>query len=336
MTSNPESTIIARRQGRIGRLTLNRPKALNSIDRDMIGKIRYALDQWRDDPAIHAVVIEGAGERAFCAGGDIRSLWHMARAGNYDEVDAFFADEYALNLMIARYPKPYVALINGICMGGGLGLSVHGSIRVVSDAALLAMPETSIGFFPDVGASFILPRLRSSFGMFLALTGARVNGSDAAYLGLATHYVGRERFAALADEIAENGLAVLAHAITPSPSAAIAGLTDAVQCFDAGNVAEIMVGLAAIDSNWARNTQATLREMSPSAVLWSFELMRRGEGQILEQCLATELALSKHISRYPDFVEGVRAMVVDKDRKPHWSPARFEEVDIDAIARLFA
>lgn len=336
MSSNSETTVFVRRQGRIGRLTLNRPNALNAVDHDMLRTIRSALDKWRDDPTVHAIVIEGAGGRAFCAGGDIRWLRESVLAGNHAQVEAFFADEYALNLAIARYPKPYVALIDGVCMGGGVGLSVHGSIRVVSEAALLAMPETSIGFFPDVGASFILPRLRPGFGMFLALTGARVNAADAAFLGLATHYVERSRFDGLADEIAENGIAALMQAAVLPPRSELAELADAVRCFEAGSVAEILAGLTALGSDWARNTVGLLRAMSPSAVLWSFELMRRGASQTLEQCLATELVLSRHVSRHPDLQEGVRAMVVDKDRNPRWSPARLEDVDARAIAALFS
>jgi len=336
MFSNTEATVIVRRQGRIGRLTLNRPKLLNAIDREMIQTIHCALDGWRDDPAVHAVVIEGAGGRAFCAGGDIRWLREMALAGNYVEADAFFAEEYALNLAIARYPKPYVALIDGVCMGGGVGLSVHGSIRVVSETALLAMPETSIGFFPDVGASFILPRLRPGFGMFLGLTGTRVNAADAMFLGLATHYVGRDGFSVLADTIAEDGLAALALAAVPAPSSMLIKQVDAVRCFDAHSVAGIVSGVETLNDDWARSTLTTLRAMSPSAVLWSFELIRRGANQTLEQCLRAELTLSRHVSRHPDLQEGVRAMVVDKDRKPCWTPTRFEDVDIVRLAELFS
>lgn len=336
MSPTSETAVVVRRQGRIGRLTLDRPKALNAIDRGMIRTIHHALDSWRDDPAVDAVVIESSNARAFCAGGDIRWLRDMTLAGDYAEVDGFFSEEYALNLAIARYPKPYVALIDGVCMGGGIGLSVHGSIRVVSDAASLAMPETSIGFFPDVGASYILPRLRPGFGMYLGLTGARVTAADAMFLGLATHYVGRDEFGGLADAIAEDGLAVLSLAAAPSPRSALAGLVDAIRCFDTFSVAEIFSGLAALDSDWAQETLTTLRAMSPSAVLWSFELMRRGRSQTLEQCLMTELALSRLVSRHPDLQEGVRAMVIDKDRKPRWSPMRLENVDNGVIASMFS
>jgi len=302
----------------------------------MVGAIRQALNAWQDDPAIHAVVIEGAGGRAFCAGGDIRQVRDASLAGRHTEIEAFFVDEYAVNLQIARYPKPYIALIDGVCMGGGIGLSVHGSTRVVTDAAMLAMPETGIGLFPDVGASYLLPRLRPGFGMYLALTGARIHGPDAAYLGLATHYVSRERIAVLADEIAEDGIAALAGAALPLPPSPLAALAQDVRCFDAPDVPAILRALEAMDTGWSRDTLATLRAMSPSSVLWSFELVRRGAGRTLPECLAAELALTRHATRHPDFIEGVRAMVVDKDRTPRWSPARIEDVDQASTSALFA
>ncbi len=335
MSSNVEPAIVARRQGRIGRLTINRPKVFNAVDHAMLCAIRSELDRWRDDSTIHAVVIEGTGDRAFCVGGDIRQVRDLALVGRYADIDGFFVDEYSLNLAIARYPKPYIALIDGACMGGGMGLAVHGSARVVTDAALLAMPETGIGFFPDVGASFFLPRLRPGYGMFLALIGTRVGGTDAAYLGLATHYVPHDRMRTLADEIAEDGPAVLAGVAVPPPPGAMPELAETVRIFDVGSVAEIMERLAALDTQWARETLATLRSMSPTAVLWTFELLQRGIGRSLEQCLAAELALTRHAIRHPDFTEGVRAMVVDKDRTPHWSPARLEDVDAATVTAPF-
>ena len=208
-------------------------------------------------------------------------------------------------------------------------------VRVVTDAAVLAMPETAIGFFPDVGASFILPRLRPGFGMAMALTGRQVHGADAVYLGLATHYVTRERIATLADEIAEDGIAVLADAARPLPPSPLAPLADPIHCFDRDSVTAIMDGLGAIDAEWAQADLLTMRAVSPTAVLASFELVRRGADRTLEQCQAAELALTRYFTRHPDFQEGVRAMVVDKDRTPHWSPARLEDIEPSSIAALF-
>ena len=336
MKPEADLPIVVRQQGQVGRLTINRPKALNAINRAMVRSLRSALDAWRDDPAIEAVVIEGAGDRAFCSGGDIRQVRDMALSGQYTEIEAFFADEYALNAAIAHYPKPYIALIDGVCMGGGMGLSIHGSARVVTEAAVLAMPETGIGFFPDVGASFFLPRLPGHHGMFLALTGARVQGADAVGSGLATHYVSRDRIAVLADEMAEGWMTTLAHHTTPSlPKSANFEHTEVVACFGADSVAGIMECLAGLESASARDALSTLRTRSPTAVLRTFELMRLGAASTLDQCLRTELALTRHAVRHPDFAEGVRAMVVDKDRNPRWSPARIEDVPLDDIKAMF-
>lgn len=337
MSDPSESTVIAHRRGRIGHITLNRPKALNALDPGMIRGIAAALHAWRDDPAVHAVVMEGAGGRAFCAGGDVREIRRAVLAGDHDAVERFFASEYALNLVIARYPKPYVALVDGICMGGGIGVSVHGTIRVATEAAVFAMPETVIALFPDVGATYLLPRLRGEFGMYLALTGARLGGVDAVWTGLATHHVPRDRLPGLVDAMARDGVAVLAEmAVPPVPTAAV---RHDLSAFGADSVAGVLAALEAQvdgpDGPWARDTLKTLREVSPSSVLWSFAAVRKGAGQTLEQCLHTELALTRHATRHPDFAEGVRAAVVDKDRAPRWSPARIEDVDAEAIAALF-
>ena len=326
-----ELTIIARRQGRIGRITLNRPRALNALDPGMIGAMQDTLLGWRDDPAVHAVVVEGAGERAFCAGGDIRAIRAMGLEGNWAGVHRFFASEYALDLLVARYPKPCVSLIDGICMGGGIGVSVHGSARVVTEAAMFAMPETGIGFFPDVGTSYVLPRLRDSIGMYMALTGARVSGADAVHAGLATHFTTRERLAGLADELAEHGMSALAAAALPAPAGVLQDVQDDLRCFGAGSVPGVLAALESRRTPWADATIAAIRSVSPSAVLWSFELMRNGAMRDLEGCFRAELVLADLCARHPDFAEGVRAMVVDKDRTPRWTPPRIEDVPDGAV-----
>ena len=301
----------------------------------MVQGLQGALDGWRDDPAVEAIVIEGAGGRSFCAGGDIRQVRHLVLAERYVDAEAFFADEYALNLAIARYPKPYVALIDGVCMGGGMGLSIHGSARMVTEAAVLAMPETGIGFFPDIGASSFLPQLPGEHGMFLALTGARVHGADAIRLGLATHQVARDRVSALADELAEKGIGALAHADMPILTDSTLEDAEVIACFGAGTVAGILERLANLKSVTAQNALSTLRARSPTAVLRTFELMRLGASRTLEQCLATERELAGHAIRHPDFAEGVRAMVIDKDRNPRWHPAQIEDVPLDEVKALF-
>ena len=336
--SSQDQTVVARRQGRVGRILLNRPRALNALDLDMLRAVAAALDAWRDDPSIHAVVIEGAGGRAFCAGGDVRSIREDAVSGRHVEVEQFFIAEYGLNQAIASYPKPYVALIGGICMGGGVGLSVHGSVRVVTEAATLAMPETGIGLFPDIGATYVLPRLRGAFGMWMGLTGAPVGGADAAYLGLATHFTTAERLATLGDELAEHGAAALMVAAIPAPPSALTAHADAVaRCFGADSVGGILARPQREDTDWSRETIATLRGRSPSALLWTFEIVRAGIGRTLPQCLAAEFALmTRHATRHPDFAEGVRALVVDKDRAPRWSPPRIEDVRPEDIRAAFA
>ena len=336
MQSAGNPSVVATRQGRIGRITLDRPRALNALDLDMLEALGAALNAWRDEPGVHAVVVEGAGGRAFCAGGDIRAIREKTLAGDRDAVERFFATEYALNLTIATYPKSYVALVDGICMGGGIGVSIHGAYRAASEGAMFAMPETAIGFFPDIGATYFLPRLRGAVGIWMALTGARLGGADAAWAGVATHYVPRARLAGLADEIAEDGIAVLASAAEP-PATALSGQLAAInRCFDGESVAAILRRLDAEGTDWAREQLATLHRMSPSSLLWTFESIRRGAALTLPDCLAMELALTRSVTQHADFREGVRAMVVDKDRAPRWSPSRVEDVDLASIAALFA
>ncbi len=333
MPDETEPTVIARQQGRIGRITLNRPRALNALDLGMVRAIRSALDEWENVPSVHAVVIEGAGGRAFCAGGDIRQIRAMSMSADYTGIEQFFSEEYALNLAIARYPKPYISLIDGICMGGGIGVSVHGSVRVASEAAQFAMPETGIALFPDVGATFVLPRLRGDWGRYLALTGSRVGGAEAVWLGLATHFVPSSAMPGLANALATEGLAALSEVAVPPPPSTLA--TQDVTAFGSDSVVEVLDALHAADTPFARSALDTLRHVSPSAVLWTFEIVRRGAARTLEQCLAAELALTRHVVRHPDFLEGVRAMIVDKDRTPRWSPSTIEAVDLAAIRARF-
>jgi enoyl-CoA hydratase len=310
--------VIATVEGRIGRLILDRPRALNALDTGMIAALAAALAHWRDDPSIHAVTIEGAGERAFCAGGDIRAVRDAALAGDADTIETFFAGEYRLNQAIADYPKPYVALIDGICMGGGIGVSVHGAYRVATEHAMFAFPETGIALFPDVGASHVLPRLPGHLGMFLGLTGTRLAGADAVHAGFATHFVPRAGLDALKAALAEDGVAVLGAHAAALPAFSLAPHRAAIdRCFSAGSVAEIMTRLAG-EGDWGASVLAGLRTMSPSALLWSFDIIRAGAGRDLPACLAAELALTRRVTMHPDFAEGVRAMVVDKDRAPKW------------------
>lgn len=334
MSGDEAASIAVRREGRAGRLTLRRPQALNALDLPMVRAMHRQLRQWQDDPDIALVILEGEG-RGFCAGGDVRWVRARVLAGDSDGALAFFTEEYALNAAIAHFPKPYVSLIQGVCMGGGLGISVHGSDRVVGETALLAMPETAIGFTPDVGASFFLPRLPGFLGTYLGLLGARLNGADAVHAGLATAFVPEDRFADLGAALAREGMAALPRFAAPLPPFSLQPhLAEIDLCFAADSLAEIEARLEGSGTAWTRETLAELRRMSPSALSWSLASLRAGRARDVDQALAAELRLARHIMALPDFAEGVRAMLVDKDRKPRWQPARLDDVDPRLIARL--
>jgi enoyl-CoA hydratase/carnithine racemase len=331
-----EETVITSRDGRVGRILLNRPRALNALDLPMLRACATALEDWRNDPHVHAVVIEGAGDRAFCAGGDIRALRDAQISGNRAAADEFFRVEYDLNLAIATYPKPYVALIDGICMGGGIGLSVHAPYRVATEHAGFAMPETAIGFFPDIGATFLLPRLPGELGAYLGLTGLRVTGADAVHAGFATHYTKRAGLADLSAALARDGVAALAAFDETLPPFSLAAHRAAIDhCFSAATVAEIVHRLEADGADWAQAALKALRTVSPSALHWTLLALRRGRDLTLREALDAEFALTRTTMAHPDFAEGVRAMVVEKDRTPAWQPAHIEDVDPNRIAALF-
>jgi enoyl-CoA hydratase len=323
------------RDGRVGRILLDRPDALNALDLPMIRACQRSLDSWREDPLVHAVVIEGAGDRAFCAGGDIRAIHKHAASGDRDEVETFFAEEYALDQAIAEYPKPYVAVVDGICMGGGAGVAVHGTARVASEHAVFGMPETAIGFFPDVGATYFLPRMPGALGLYYGLTGARAQGADAVHAGFATHFVPRARLPELSHALATDGVAVLAGFAERLPAFSLAPHRAAIdRCFGAGGVREIVARLEGEGAPWSEQALRALRAASPSALFWSLESIRRGASRTLRQCLQAELALARRVAPHREFIEGVRAMVVDKDRRPNWMPARIEDVDEAAITAM--
>ncbi len=317
-----DASVIATTDGRTGHLLLNRPRTLNALDHAMVEALTAHLTAWRDTPDIHAVVIEGAGERAFCAGGDIRAVRDAALAGDTALIEQFFAEEYALNQLIAAYPKPYVALIDGFCMGGGVGISVHGACRVTTEAGVFAMPETAIALFPDVGGTYVLPRLPGSLGMYLGLTGTRLVGADAVHAGLATHFVRRVALPSLRLDLARDGVAVIGAYADALPPFTLAPNRAAIdRCFGQNRVPAIIAALQAEQTDWARDTLSTLARMSPASLIWSHRIIRDGANRSLSECLAAELALTRTVTRHPDFAEGVRAMVIDKDRSPKWADA---------------
>ncbi|NOG71576.1 3-hydroxyisobutyryl-CoA hydrolase [Roseicella sp. DB1501] len=338
MSETTEPTILARREGAAGTLLMNRPKTLNALDLAMIRGFQSAIDAWKDDAAVRLVVLEGAGGKAFCAGGDVRRIRQLAIEGDTAAIESFFAEEYAVNRGIATFGKPWVSLIDGVCMGGGIGVSAHGRPIVVTESALLAMPETAIALFPDVGSSYILPRLPGAVGTWLALTGARLRGADAVHAGLATHYVPKAKLPTLREALLAGDAAVVERFAEAPPAASFAPHRDAIdRCFGRDSVPEILAALEAEGTDWAREQVAILRRMSPTSLCVSLDLIRRGADATLDECLEMELALTRSVvNRHPDFREGVRSVLVDKDGKPSWSPATVEAVDPAAIKALFA
>ena len=332
------SDVLARIEGKAGRLTLNRPAALNALTLDMVRAIDRALTAWETDDAVALVVLDGAGERGFCAGGDIRALYDAAKARRLDLPEMFFRAEYHLNRHIARYAKPVVALMDGVAMGGGIGLGGHSSHRVVTEKSLLAMPETRIGFLPDVGGTYLLGTAPGELGTHAALSGGRMDGADAIACGLADRFVPAAGLDGLRKSLIESGSASVLEdfADTPPDSrlAAARGWID--RCYAHDEAEAILAALDAAPEPDARKAAAEIRGASPSSVKITLKALREGRRHgRLEPCLEQEFRLALGILRDPDFVEGVRAAVVDKDRKPVWNPARLEEVTEEQVERRF-
>jgi enoyl-CoA hydratase len=337
--------ILFERRGAAGLVTLNRPQALNAVTLGMVRALTRQLQEWRDDPAITRVVLTAAGGRAFSAGGDIRALYDAGTTGRHDEMLAFYGEEYVLNTMIKHYPKPYVALIDGIVMGGGVGLSVHGSHRVAGDRFSFAMPEVSIGFFPDVGATWFLPRLPGQLGAYCALTGERLNAADAVAATIATHRVSSSRLAELAGALcgAVSVDATLAGFAEPAGEGTLAARRGAIDgLFKGDRVEDILAALDARaaaggpDAEFARATAATIRTKSPTSLKLALAQMHAGARLAFEACMATEFRIVSRVIHGHDFYEGVRAVIVDKDNTPRWRPAALAEVSDAEIARHFA
>ena len=336
------SDIICEKRGAAGFVLLNRPQALNALNHDMVQALDAALEAWARDPAVERVVICGAGGRAFCAGGDIRLMHELGVAGRFDEQLDFYREEYRLNQRIARYPKPYVALLDGYVMGGGVGVSIHGSHRIAGDRLVFAMPEVSIGFFPDVGATFFLPRLPDATGAYLAVTGARIGTGDAVELGLATAHVPSERFAQLALALEGPGDTdgiVSAFRTAPSPGTLgphRALIREAFGPCDVSHLLRSLEGACAQGSAFAADTLALLRAKSPTSVAIGLRQMVAGRSADIESALRIEFRIVSRVCRMNDFYEGVRAVIIDKDNQPRWSPARLEEVDARLVEACFA
>jgi enoyl-CoA hydratase len=342
--------VLARVEGPLGRITLNRPEALNALTLEMVRAMDAALAAWAQDRGVAAVVVDGVGGRAFCAGGDIRAVWALGSAGalGLPPEEDFFQQEYTLNRRIHHYPKPYVALVDGIAMGGGLGISVHGSHRVATERTVMAMPECAIGVFPDVGGTWFLPRLADGIGWHMALTAARLSAGDALHAGLATHVVASADLAPLVEALAQAvghgdaGRAVDAvlarHAAPPGPAPLSAQAPGLARVYaGAPDPATVIARLKAEGgAPWAEAGLAAIAGMSPTSLVVTAAALTRGAAMAYDDCARMEYGLMRAFLAGHDLFEGIRAAVVDKDRRPRWRPARLEDLAPDVPARYFA
>jgi len=342
-----ESGILFRRIGGRAHVALNRPDVLNAISHDMLLRLEERLAAWEEERGVALVTIEGLGGRAFAAGGDIKALYDAGPGSvNY----RFYADEYRVNTRIKRYSKPFIAFMNGIVMGGGVGLSIHGSIRVASERILFAMPETGIGLFPDVGGSYFLSRMPGAIGMYLGLTGARLKLADCLYCGIADLHVPADRWeAALAaldgvrpEEMREARMADLAgrldkfvaQADAPPPLAEVRDQVD--RHFGASTLEDVLRSLECDGGAWAHKQLEALATKSPTSLRIAFRQIREGRGLDFEDCMRMEYRLARACMDRPDFYEGVRCVILDKEGSPSWTPASLAEVEDDEIDRIFA
>ncbi|MBX3496921.1 MAG: enoyl-CoA hydratase/isomerase family protein [Parvibaculum sp.] len=333
-----EAEVLFERRGAAGFITLNRPKALNALTLGMVRAIHPKLIEWADDAHVHCVVVEAAGDKAFCAGGDIRALYDWGRAGDPTALD-FWREEYKLNTFIKRYRKPYVALMDGINMGGGVGISVHGSHRVATEKLTFAMPETGIGLFPDVGGTYFLPRCPGETGMYLGLTGTRLKAADAIYAGIADAYVPSVRLDTLKDRLAggTDPRLALREVVEEEGPAPLASMQKEIGAhFSKGSVAEILSSLRGDGGEWAMKTADTIETKSPTSTLVAFRQIREGAALDFEGCMKLEYRLIERFVKGHDFYEGVRAVVIDKDQAPKWKPATLAEMRASDVDEYFA
>jgi enoyl-CoA hydratase len=349
MTDTDE--ILLGREGGLATLTINRPKALNALTLDNYRRIAPALRAWATDPSVHAVVVCGAGGRAFCAGGDVRAVYEAGRgiSGSPDLTAVFFREEYELIRQVHHFPKPYIAIIDGITMGGGAGISVNGAYRIATEHTLFAMPETGIGLFPDVGATRFLNRCPGHVGRYLGLTGARLNAADTIYCGFATHYVPHDRIdqllAALAGPKTDRRTIdeAIDRLVTDPGPAALAALQPAIdRCF-ASNCVEGILDALAIEAadkgahaGWAEETRVSLLAKSPTSLKITLRQLTIGRDYDLEAALALEYRLTQHVMAAHDFYEGIRAVLIDKEQKPQWRPATLAQVSDSMVDAFFA
>lgn len=345
MTETPGKDVIICREGAAGVIRLNRPKTINALTLEMTREIVTALDAFEADPGVSLVLLEGAGERGLCAGGDIRGLYESAKAGG-DLGPVFWREEYILNARIPEYPKPYVAYMDGLVMGGGVGLSAHSAHRVVTEKTKMAMPEVGLGFFPDVGGTWLLSRAPGEIGTYFALTGQTMSGADAVYAGAADVLIATKDWPALRDALTNAPLQAKSNDVrailerfavqnVQAPTAKHRELIDSA--FARGTVEEIVAALKDDGSEFALATLKALSEKSPTALKVTLELLRRARNsKSLKECLVREYNSALAVFTSAEFVEGVRAAIIDKDRNPKWSPSRIGDVTPDIVEKYFA
>jgi enoyl-CoA hydratase len=331
-----ESDLIREVDGGLAVVTLNRPEALNALTLDQLTRLHAWLSAWREDPAVRAVAVRGAGGRAFAAGGDVRAVYeHRGDPAFMREV---YRIEYLVDRMIHRYPKPYVALMDGVVMGGGCGISVHGSHRVVTEATVLAMPETAIGLFPDVAGCHFLGRCPGRIGEYLGLTGARLGAADAIHTGLADHRVAREDLDALIAAIRERGDvdAAIASLARDPGEPKLPAIREAIdRCFAGDTVLDIVAALEDEGGSWAEETREHLLRMCPFSLVVTLRAIRLARDLTMEQCLTMDYRLVQRFMHRDDYFEGVRARLIDKGGAPRWQPATLDLVDPDEVEAYF-
>lgn len=338
MNVDAHSEVVVEKRGRAGILTLNRPAAINALTHGMVRIIARALDEWRDDPDVRTIVIRGAGERGLCSGGDIVALYNDAISGSGRSAAAFWRDEYIMNATIATYPKPIVALQDGIVLGGGIGVSAHASHRVVTESSRLGFPEVTIGFVPDVGATWLLSRAPGQLGRRLALTGEHLTGGDAIAVGFADHFVHRDALPALMEALESTPPnEAIANCAAPSPPSALMRTRSWVDAaFAAESVPEILARLGHSPLDEAGALAENIATKSPLALAVTLESLRRVRSvSSLPEALISEFRVSTHAVTTHDFIEGVRAQVIDKDRNPRWNPTSLADVTEDDVAAFF-
>jgi enoyl-CoA hydratase len=331
--------LIVRRIGRAGRITMNNPKALNALTYDMSLGLEDAMDAWRNDPAVDLIVIDAAGDRAFGAGGDVKELYVRGKAGDSAYAAKFFGDEYRMNAALSTYDKPVVTMVDGIVMGGGVGVSGHGSHRVVSEKTVLAMPECAIGLVPDVGGTWLLARGPGRVGEWLGLTGARVGAADAIEAGFADSFVPSAAFPALIAALETTGDVAQIAKVAATPEAGIIpGLRAEIdRCFAGTDPVAILGRCDAADADWARSAAKAIRRSCPLSVWCTLELLARGrQAKDIKEALMHEFRFSARCTDEGEFLEGVRAQLVDKDRNPQWAAAALTDITADKLASMLA